>query len=140
MLLLLKFSGRAHPLQTSQIFRFVKMEPPILSMFSSQTITTTGVTVTQAGTGLTLTGNTFSITNTAVTAASYGSASKTLTATVNAQGQLTALSASDIAIPLSQVTDAGTMASQNASGVNITGGSIQNLTTFNGITIDGGTF
>lgn len=93
-----------------------------------------------AGTGLTLTGNQFSITNTAVSAGSYGSASETLTATVNAQGQLTALADTPIAITLSQVTDAGTMASQNANNVNITGGSIQNLTTFNGITIDGGTF
>lgn len=94
----------------------------------------------QAGTGLTLTGNTFSITNTAVTAASYGAASKTLTATVNAQGQLTALADTDIAITLSQVTDAGTMAAQAASNVAITGGSITNLATFDGITIDGGTY
>ena len=93
-----------------------------------------------AGTGLTLSGNTFSITNTGVTAASYGSSSKTLTATVNAQGQLTALSDTNIAIVLAQVTDAGTMAAQNANNVNITGGSITNLTTFDGITIDGGTF
>jgi hypothetical protein len=93
-----------------------------------------------AGTGLTLSGNTFSITNTAVTAGSYGAASKTLTATVNAQGQLTALADTNIAITLAQVTDAGTMASQNANNVNITGGSITNLTTFDGITIDGGTF
>ena len=93
-----------------------------------------------AGTGLTLSGNTFSITNTAVSAGSYGSASETLTATVNAQGQLTALADTPIAITLSQVTDAGTIASQNANNVNITGGSVTNLTTFDGITIDGGTF
>lgn len=93
-----------------------------------------------AGTGLTLSGNTFSITNTAVTAGSYGSASETLTATVNAQGQITALADTPIAITLSQVTDAGTIASQNANNVAITGGSITNLTTFDGITIDGGTF
>ena len=93
-----------------------------------------------AGTGLTLTGNEFSITNTAVTAGSYGGASKSLSATVNAQGQLTALAEQSIAITLSQVTDAGTMAAQNANNVNITGGSIINLSTFDGIVIDGGTF
>jgi len=81
-----------------------------------------------AGTGLTLTGNTFSITNTGVTAASYGSASKTLTATVNAQGQLTSLSASDIAIVNTQVSGLGTMSTQNASSVTITGGAIDGTT------------
>jgi hypothetical protein len=93
-----------------------------------------------AGTGLTLTGNTFSITNTAVTAGSFGSASNTLTATVNAQGQLTALAATPIAIANTQVSGLGTMSTQNANSVAITGGSITNLTTFDGITIDGGTF
>lgn len=93
-----------------------------------------------AGTGLTLTGNEFSITNTGATAGSYGSASETVSITVNAQGQLTSVSEQNISITLSQVSDAGTIASQDADNVNITGGSIINLTTFDGITIDGGTF
>jgi phage-related tail fiber protein len=93
-----------------------------------------------AGTGLTLTGNEFSISNTGATAGSYGSASETVSITVNAQGQLTSVSEQNISITLSQVSDAGTIASQDADDVNITGGSITNLTTFDGITIDGGTF
>lgn len=93
-----------------------------------------------AGTGLTLTGGVFSITNTAVTAGSYGSASQSLSATVNAQGQLTALSAQSIAIANTQVSGLGTMSTQDANSVAITGGSVTNLTTFDGITIDGGTF
>jgi hypothetical protein len=112
------------------------------------TLGTTPITFTQfsgagtyeAGTGLTLTGNTFSITNTAVTAGSYGSASETLTATVNAQGQLTALAETPIAIANTQVSGLGTMSTQDADDVAITGGSIINLTTFDGITIDGGTY
>ena len=86
-----------------------------------------------AGTGLTLASNVFSITNTGVSAGAYGSASKTLTATVNAQGQLTVLAASDIAIANTQVSGLGTMSTQAASSVAITGGAI------NGTTIGGTT-
>lgn len=86
-----------------------------------------------AGTGLTLTDYVFSITNTGVTAGAYGSASKTLTATVNAQGQLTVLAATDIAIANTQVSGLGTMSTQNASSVAITGG------TLNAVTIGGTT-
>jgi hypothetical protein len=86
-----------------------------------------------AGTGLTLASNVFSITNTGVSAGAYGSASKTLTATVNAQGQLTVLAASDIAIANTQVSGLGTISTQAASSVAITGGTI------NGTTIGGST-
>ena len=118
---------------TSDIGGTINTTPIVWAQFS-------GAGSYLAGTGLTLSGSTFSITNTAVSANSYGSASKTLSATVNAQGQLTALSASDIAIANTQVSGLGTMSTQSESSVAITGGSITNLTTFDGITIDGGTF
>lgn len=73
-----------------------------------------GTTYT-AGTGLTLAGTVFSITNTAVTAASYGSASAVPTFTVNAQGQLTAAADVNIAISGSQITS-GTVDSARISG------------------------
>jgi hypothetical protein len=82
-----------------------------------------------AGTGLSGGGDlsadrTLSISDTAVTAGAYGSASNTLTATVNAQGQLTALAATPIAVANTQVSGLGTMSTQNANSVAITGGTI----------------
>jgi hypothetical protein len=89
-----------------------------------------------AGTGLTLTGNTFSITNTAVTPAAYGSGSAVATFTVNAQGQLTAAADTNIAIAATQITS-GTIDSNRLSGTysGITGvGTLTNLTVSNPIT------
>lgn len=60
--------------------------------------------VYSAGTGLTLTGTTFSITNTGVVNASYGTASSVPTIAINAQGQITSASNTAIAINGNQIT------------------------------------
>ena len=98
--------------------------PPALVVIGNELIPASqaGVTVTltpqqiaafapdyTAGTGLTLSGsNQFSITNTGVTANTYGSASNVPVLTVNAQGQLTSVTNTPIAINVSAVTGAVT--------------------------------
>jgi len=77
-----------------------------------------------AGTGLTLSAFTFSITNTGVTAATYGSASSVPVVAVNAQGQITSATNTTIAIANTQVSGLGTMSTQNSNSVSITGGTI----------------
>jgi hypothetical protein len=84
------------------------------------TVGTTAIVFTQfaapvlysAGTGLTLAGTVFSITNTGVSASTYGSASSVPVIAINAQGQVTSASNSSISIAGSQITS-GTVAIAN---------------------------
>jgi len=67
-----------------------------------------GVGSYTAGTGLTLTGTQFSITNTAVAASSYGSATQVGTFSVNAQGQLTLAANTTVTPAVGSITGLGT--------------------------------
>jgi hypothetical protein len=88
-----------------------------------------------AGTGLTLNAGVFSITNTGVTAATYGSASSVPVIAINAQGQATSVTNTTIAINGNQITS-GTVGSSYLSGSysGITGlGTLGDLTVTNAI-------
>ena len=84
-----------------------------------------------AGTGLTLAANTFSITNTGVAAATYGSAAAVPVFAVNAQGQLTSVTNTSIAIDATAITS-GTINTARISG-SYTG--ITEVGTLTGLTV-----
>jgi hypothetical protein len=89
-----------------------------------------------AGTALTgggqLTGNvTLNLANTAVASGSYGSATQVSQVNIDAQGRITSAANVTIAISTANVSGLGTMATQNANAVAITGGSVDNTTLAN---------
>jgi len=86
-----------------------------------------GSTVYTNGTGLTLSTNQFSITNTAVTAGGYGSGSQVPTFSVNAQGQLTAAANTAIAIAGSQITSGTVGITYGGTGANSQQGAMNAL-------------
>lgn len=97
---------------------------------------TPNTTFVLAGTGMSgggqLTSNvTLNLANTAVAAGSYGSATQVSQVTIDAQGRITSAANVTIAISTANVSGLGTMATQNANSVTITGGSVGNATLAN---------
>jgi len=105
---------------------------------------TSNTTFVLAGTGISgggqLTSNvTINLANTAVTAGTYGDATQVSQVTVDAQGRITSASNVAIAIANSAVSGLGTMSTQNANAVTITGGSITANITSNNVNLTGTT-
>jgi hypothetical protein len=85
--------------------------PIIFSQFGAPVLYT-------AGTGLSLAGTVFSITNTGVSASTYGSASQVPVIAVNAQGQITSASSTSISIAASQITSGVLPVGNGGTGAN----------------------
>jgi hypothetical protein len=86
-----------------------------------------------AGAGLTLNGTEFSVSNTAVTAGSYGATSNTLSFTVNSRGQLTAVTENVIDIAAAQISS-GTLPIARG-GTNQTAFTTGSLVAFDGTSL-----
>jgi hypothetical protein len=110
-------AGETYTCNTSGVITFGTTNITFAQISSAQ--------IYSAGTGLTLSGTQFSITNTAVTPASYGTASSVGTFTVNAQGQLTNAVDTPIAIGAAAVSGLAASATTDTTNANnITSGSL----------------
>ena len=123
---------------------FVQQTPlPIVVGTTAIVFTQFGAPITySAGTGLTLAGTVFSITNTGLTASTYGSASSVPVIAFNAQGQATGVTNTSIAIAASQITS-GTLGIANGGTGQITASAAFNalspITTTGDLIIGNGT-
>jgi len=105
-----------------------------VTLGGSATITAANPQTLTFGTGLSSgsydgsSAQTISIAATGVSASTYGSASAVPVFAVNAQGQITSVTNTNISIANTQVTGLGTMSTQNANAVAITGGTATGLT------------
>lgn len=107
----------------------------VMTTPSPITVGTTSLTFTQfsassgytAGTGLSLVGNQFSITNSGVTASTYGSASQVPVIAINNQGQITSSTNTNIAIDATQVTTGTLPVARGGTGTTTSTGSGNNV-------------
>jgi hypothetical protein len=100
-----------------------------IALGDSATLSAVTTNSLSTGTGLTggpfngSTARTFSL-DTTGTAGTYGSATEVPVVTTDAYGRVSSVTNTPIAVPAAQVSGLGTIATQNANNVNITGGMI----------------